>query len=212
MSRRTLAVMLTAVLIGGLIAAPADAGKKKKKKKPVPVEVQYFLQSNPDDACNEAGWVLALAPAESAGCGVTDSGIPNELLIQSGTDPRGLGQQFTAQEGIPVVLDTSKKLAGEITTRGFNQVALGQPTIEINVFGTAGGEEVAIGSFSEEAVVAPTQMHTSKFEIDIAEEAKGATFEGLSVQVLIRGASVGHSVVEMNTPTSFIVVPTLQKK
>ena len=210
MSKKTLAIILTLGLLAGVMASSAEAGKKGKKKKPVPVEVQYFLTSNPDDACDEAGWVLAIAPSESAGCGMTHSGISNEVQIQAGADPRDLGQEFTAQEGLPIVLDASKAITGSITTRNFNNAGVGQPTVEITVFGTAGGEEIALGTHTATFPAAPTLMETHEFELDIDDKLQNAKLETLAVNVMIRGASVGHSVVEMNTPTSSITVPTLK--
>jgi hypothetical protein len=207
MSRRTIAVVMAAGLIAGLMAAPADA--QRRRQQPRPVDLQYFVRA---PECDQAAFHLSFQAGEDVGCGVLESGIGHEVLIATGTDPRELGHNFPAQDGLPLILDTSKEITGEITTRNFNQAGAGVATVEITVFGTSNGEEIEIGTHSETFPVAPTLAQTHELEIEIDSDLRGVRIQDLSLQVLIRGASVGHAVVEMNDPTSTLTVPVLRPR
>lgn len=205
--RKILTTGLILSLVMGAFLFPAEAGKKKKKP-PAPVELKFFFHG---DACDDATFLLTLSDGPDASCWFTRSGLVYEAQLAAGDDPRTLGQTFVAAEGLPFVLDMSKKITGEITTSGFQGVlGAGQPTLEVTVLGTVGGEEKELGTHSETFTVGPTQQHTTILDLALDPALAGLGFDGFSVHVFTHGASFGHGVIEMEDPPSFIVVPTLQ--
>jgi len=218
--RKLLVLGLVAGLIFNLMG-PVQAGKKKKKKKkPVAVEQQFFLH---DNACDEEN-TLSLQDGPDNSCWYVDTGPAYTAFEQAGLLTReDLGQSWSAIEAVPLTLDTSKPITGEISTSSGKclvdgapcspaGLGAGQATLEVYIFGEKDGEEIELGTFAEDFVIAPGDVHTSTIEIEIDAALEKAQLATLRVLTFLHGAAVGHGVIELEDPASFVTIPSFVKK
>ena len=217
--KKTLIAVLVLALVGGSLAAPAVAKKKKKKPAPVAVDQQFFLRDA--DGCETSENQLSLTDGVDAGCWYADSGVLYDVVVGAGLlTPADLGQSWTAVDGTPLTLDASKPIVGEISTAsgaclvdgGCAPVGIGagQATLDVTVFATIAGEEKELGTFSESYVVVPGAPHTSKVEIPVDAALTGQEVESLRVLTYLHGAAMGHGIIVLDDPTSFITVPSFK--
>lgn len=202
---------------------PIVAGRSAKKKL-VAVEAKFFLRD--DNGCEDPNY-LSKKDGEDMGCWQSDSFLNEPVVNQAGlVDRSALSQVFDARDGVPLVLDATKTLTGEIHTYSGScfdpvgagipcaptGVGAGQAAIDITVTGVTGGAEVLLGEHTEEFAVTLGGPHKTdvSFELDDALDKK--KFDSLKVSFYPHGAALFHSGVEMDNPASFINVPTLVKK
>ena len=220
MKRTALIALLIVGLVAGSLAAPA-AAKKKKKKKPVPVAVDQNFYLRDIDGCDSGENHLSLTDGADAGCWYVDSGLLYTAFVEAGLlTPADLGQTWTTMDGTPFKFDPSKPITGEISTSsgaclvdgGCSPVMLGagQATLDVVISATIGGETKEIGAFSESFVVTPGSSHTSKLEIPVDAALAGQQVDSLTVLTFLHGAAVGHGIIEVNDPSSFITVPSFK--
>ncbi len=197
---------LVAGLIAGSLAAPAVAKKKKKKPPaaPVSVDAKFFLRQD-SDACGTAHEHLSLVDGPDLSCIYTGAGIVNEA--------RGSITDWLAEDGVPFVFDTAKKITGEITVRGGDlgtgPVSLGQAQFDMIVLAEIDGEFKEIGTVSETWVTAPGDVHLVKPDITIDPALAGQTVTGFRVDTKLRGVAIGPHTIELDDPASWLIVPTL---
>lgn len=217
MTRRTVALVVALGLVGGALAAPAQGAKKKKKPKaPVLVQVdqQMFVRG---DACTVEARSLSLEDNADAECIFTRAGVAYEAVPESAPAPVGASpwQEWPAIDGVPLKLDTSKPITGEIYTEGlfplvgdYPGVSAGQVHLTIQFVGETGGEEKVLGEFVDEFTAVPgSDPHLSEVEIALPAELEGAEFSSIKMRTRFGGASVGHGVLKLDDPSSFVKIP-----
>ena len=209
--KRLLALVLVLGLVGGYMGATGAAAKKKKKKKIVPVEATFFLRD--DNGCESPNY-LSKKDGPDEGCAQTDSFLNEAVINQAGLIGEELiADTFEARDGVPLVLDATKALTGEITTYSIDGAGLGQAEIDITVSGVSGGEQIILGEQTDTFVVTPAEpTHTMDFNVELDDALNKKKFESLTVTFYPHGWAAFHSGVELDDPASFIKVPTLVKK
>lgn len=225
--RRFLVVALVVGLVGGSLVGPVEAKKKKKKKAPVAVDQTYFLRNTAESGCAAESLQLLLEAGDAGGsCGSAFSGFVNEVLVRAfggpctPATPAGTACgtiTYQAGEGLPLVLDASKKVTGTIfvvSYRGHSAnpggLTAGPTTFSMTLRGDSDGEEKEIGTFTADYTVTPAQqVYEVPFEIEVAAELDKAEFTTLFVDLLNRGVAPLHGFYQVNTST--IVVPTWQE-
>lgn len=212
--KKLLVVGLVAGLLFGALG-PVDAAKRKRKPKPVAMDQKFFLH---DNSCDEDN-TLSLLDGPDNSCWYVDSGILYDVFEGAGLlAVEDLAQSWGAIDGVPLTLDATKPITGEVsTTSGACLVdgapcspagiGIGQATLDVIVLGEIDGEEKELGTFTEDYVIAPGQTHTSKIEIKLDEALDKAELATLRVLTYLHGAAVGHGVIELENPASFVTVP-----
>ena len=202
-------------LVAGLmfnVLAPVEAAKKKKK--PVAAEQKFFLHDTSCDAEN----TMSLLDGADQSCWYVDSGVAYTAFEGAGLlTAEDLGQSWLASDGVPLTLDATKPITGEISTSSGAcaidggcapvGVGAGQATLDVWVFGTIDGEEKELGTFSEDYVIAPGQTHTSKLSLELDPALDKAVITDLRVLTFLHGAQLGHGVIELENPASFVTMP-----
>ena len=217
MTKRTLALVLALGLVGGALAAPAQGAKKKKKPKaPVLVQVdqQMFVRG---DACTVEARSLSIVDNADAECIFTRAGIVYEAIPESAPAPVGANpwQEWPAIDGVPLKLDTSKHITGEIYTEGlfplvgdFPGISAGQVRLTIQFVGETGGEEKVLGEFVDEFTAVPgAEPHLTAVDIALPTELEAAEFTSIKMRTRFGGASAGHGVLKLDDPSSFVKIP-----
>lgn len=228
--RKPAVVLVSVGLVAGLAIAPVAAKPKKKKPKaPVPaaVDMKYFLASNgcppQGQTARDAEDFLTLTDTEDAiECNHTAAGIRNDIQTMTPAYTReGQSRWWDTIDGTPIVLDTTKKITGEIFTSGTScavsggcsptPISAGTMTFDIRVIGETGGEEVELGTYTETYSVGPGTTYTVKVDVPIDAAHAGKVFDSITVVTYQHGNSVGHGVIKSNAPTSsYVVIPTLK--
>ncbi|MEA2451515.1 MAG: hypothetical protein QOG04_225 [Actinomycetota bacterium] len=193
--KRYIVLLMVAALAASLFAPTADA-KKKKKPKPVPVAVDqtYYIVWN-EDAC-ALSTATTLASKDDA-CADPFAGAAGAEL---GTGPFAMA----ALDGLPITLDATKPIKGKISTESFiaaNEapvvMGIGQAQLSVKLVGTSGGEEIVIGELTTDpyTVTPATQDYVVEFEITPAAELQGKVFEGLTLNLELKGNQMFHGVL-----------------
>lgn len=216
--KRFVALALVVGLVGGYMGA-TDALAKKKKL--VPKDVKFFLRD--DNVCEDPNF-LSIEDGEDQGCWQSDSFL-NEVFIDNAGlfGPELVAQSFETRDGVPLTLDATKAVTGEISTYSGScidasipcspvGVGAGQATIDITLTATVGGTETLLGEQSETFTVVPGGPNTFDLDIELDDALNKKKFDSLKLMIYPHGVALFHSGVEMENPASFITVPTLAKK
>ena len=204
-------------LVAGALASPVAAKKKKKAPALVPVEQQMFLRG---DGCTAEARALSLVDADDAECIYTRSGIVYDTIPETAPAPVGANpwQTWPASDGIPLKLDATKPITGEIYTEGlfplvgdYPGISAGNVKVTVKVVGETGGEEKVLGEYVEEFLVKPGDApHATKVSITPDAALNGLDFTSLTLYTRIGGPSAGHGIYQLTAPTSsFIKGPAL---
>ena len=216
MARRTLALMVALGLVGGALAVPAQGAKKKKPKAPALVQVdqQMFVRG---DACTVEARSLSLVDNADAECIFTRAGVAYEVIPETAPAPVGANpwQEWPAVDGVPLKLDTSKHITGEIYTQGlfplvgdYPGISAGQMKLTIQFVGETGGEEKLLGEFVDQFTVVPgADPHLTAVDITLPAELEGAEFSSIKMRTRFGGHAVGHGVLKLDNPSSFVKIP-----
>lgn len=217
--KKALIAGLVMGLIAGSLYAPAAAGKKKKKPALVQVDQKMFLGAAGD--CGTVERSLSLADGQDLECWYVRAGAIHDagesVPAPAGADPWA---EWAAADGLPIKLDTAKRLTGEISTAGVCGLltnldclpvgmSLGQVKLSVKVTGVTGGQEKTLGEFAEEFTATPGSHHTTMVDLALDPALHGLEFTELSLWTRIGGASVGHGVYKLVDPSSFLTIPTL---
>lgn len=213
--RRTVVSMLVIALAAGALVAPAEAAKKKKKKAPALIqsEVKYFLHWPSDGATPEGcAGVTNMSIEDTAGdttCSYVFQ-VAQEALAAAGEDL--LAYTYPAADGVPFILDASRKLTGEIVLRG---TITANSYVQLSLTGTVdaapatlaeGDTATANGALSNSAqgqqLPGPAAVIPVDLEIDSALDKKQVT--ALMLTVTIRGIHRGGVDYEV-TPSNIII-------
>ena len=222
---RTRAIVVVAVigcLVGGLLA-PAEAAKKKKKPSLVQVDQKMFLGAATACAADQIQRSISLVDGQDLECWYTRAGLVHDQEALEGA-PAPAGQKawsdWTAIDGVPLKLDASKSITGEISTGGACGVltnvdclpvgvSAGTVKLMIKFVGVAGGEEITLGEQVDEFTATPGPHHTTMVNIALDSALKGVEFTEITLWTRIGGASAGHGVYKLVDPSSFVTIPTL---
>ncbi|MEA2446947.1 MAG: hypothetical protein QOK47_584 [Actinomycetota bacterium] len=219
--KRALAVTLVVGLIFGGIIGTAEAKKKKKPKVSAPVQVdqKYFMRRDDCGNGDADNTRLSTEDGTDSACWFTDAGVAYEVLWQANNEAgEVLWQQFPAENGVPLVLDATKAIGGEITLYGGDCVidpacspagiTAGQATFRVRAVATIAGEDKILGVFEDTFTAVPGSTHTSKVVIEIDDALNNAAVEGFRIDVFHGGEAYGPGGIEYDAPASFITVPT----
>jgi hypothetical protein len=210
--KKLIVVGLVAGLVAGSLAAPAAAKKKKKPKPAAPVSVdQKFFLRQDSDSCQTPHTFLSTTDGTDLSCFYTDAGVMYEAVNQVAPVTTA---DFAAEDGVPFVFDTTKKITGEITIHGGDAgagpVSAGQARFDVVVVAEVGGELKEIGAVSETWTTTPGDVHVVKLDMTIDPSLAGQTVDTFQIATTLRGASIGPHTIELDAPPSFVVVPTLK--
>ncbi len=211
--KKLMVTALTLGLLAGSLIAPAEAAKKKKKPKPpaapVSVDQKFFLRQDATP-CSAAHEHLSLTDGTDLSCFYTGGGLPNEVRAQT-TGP--IITDWAAEDGVPFVFDTAKKITGEITIHGGDlgtgPISAGQARFDIALIAEVGGEEKEVGTLSETWITVPGDVHVVTLDLAIDPALAGQQVTAFRADTQLRGVAIGPHTIELDEPASFIVVPTL---
>ena len=216
--RRTVVSMLVVALAAGALVAPAEAAKKKKKAPAlVASELKYFLHWPSDGATPEGCTGATQMSLEDATgdttCGYTFQAA-QEVFAAAGQEL--LAYTYPAADGVPFVLDASRKLTGEIVLRG---TVTADAYVQLNLSGTVDGAAATLvegetttanGALSNSAqgqqLPGPAAVLPVDLEIDSALDKKTVT--DLVLTVTIRGIHRGG--IDYEVTPSHIIIPSFK--
>lgn len=218
--------LITLAVVGLLalcLVGPATAKKKPKKPKApkapvvVPVDQKFFMRR---DACatDADNPRLSLEDGPDGACSWDDAGVLYEVLRESGL--LDTTTVFPAENGMPLTLDASKHITGEITLyhaptcvvagacspTGTN---VGQAHFTARVIATIAGEDVELGLVDEEFTTTPGEPHLVKVDLAIDPALNGAILEGFRLETFHGGQALGPGGISYDDPASFVTVPSL---
>lgn len=210
-NRPALVLALTASLAGSV--ALGSAASAERAPKTSPTSSTFYLAQDGCGAEAGAGRLEVKAVTSSAtGCG-TIGGLPIDEVIYQAEGP-AYDVYSTVGKGLPIVLDASKKVTGQIAagdwigvTGGFGAVDVDVALLGVTVdgrtidFGTATGSTTAQASATSEV----------PFELAVPAAANGAALKSLELSVSVHGANVGMSSKQLDGD-SYLVVPTKAAK
>ncbi len=221
MGKRWFSISLAGALVAGVLTAlPAQAQA---------AEAKFFLHST---GCSSADtnfdYLSAVDSDDEIECFYTGSGIRNEIGENVAATPVTADRETATRywdtiDGVPIVLDASRPVTGQIFTHGGACIIGGAPcspvglsagevVLDITLVGVSGGTEIELGAQTDEFTVVPSGAHTTELEIQPEPTLTGTTFETIELRTWIHGFSVGHGVVKTNgDASSFISIPTAEE-
>lgn len=220
--KRSIVILVALGLLAGALVAPADAKKKKKKPAPpvtlTPVELKFYPHHAPDGAtpegCTGAYFMDLKGDTVDTTCS-NSTQVAQEVYAAAGQSL--ISYTYPATEGVPFVLDASRKLTGEVTLRGTVSV---NAKAHLTLSGTVGGSDVVIAegetttgngaaSNSVQGVPLPGPAVTVPVELEIDKALDKAEVTGLTLVITVRGVHRGH--IDLDRNPTHIVVPAFQK-
>ena len=218
MIKRSFSILLALALVGGVFSAlPAKAQGGP--------ETKFFLSSTGCSAADTNFDFMTVTDAEDAvECFYTAAGLRADIGEAVGNTPASSDRETATRrwdtvDGIPLVLDATRPVTGEIYTQGGACVvagacspaglSLGQVIIEISLVGLVQGNEIELGAQTDEFESIPGGPHLTELNIQPDASMKGTKFDSIELRTWIHGASVGHGVIKTTgEANSFISVPT----
>ena len=213
-ARSTRALTALALAGGLLVASQASAA-------PAAGDTQFFLRQDGCGAANpqQPGRLSTTAGSAtedtSHGCG-TIGGLPLTEVLATGLDTPPTPQDYTTENGVPLVLDASRDVEGVLTTRSWTGGVggVGDVVFEVRFTGVytdaRGRKATAVlgeGSFSSPA--SPTKTtNPVPFTFDVDDKWAGVTFSALTLSTAQRGANVNAGGQSLRG-TSHVTVPTI---
>ena len=200
--KKLIVAALTLGLVAGAALVPAAAAKKSKLK---PTETTFFLHWDDDGSGGCGPTSMSTEDTEDAGNGCNFIFQPaQELLIASGQTM--LTTLWPAADGVPLRLDASRKVTGELTVA---RIAALDSYVDIVLSGTAGGRSIEIGTFTSEKLNDGPGAETIEFDIAPKGALDKKVFTALELSTTIRGVTA-LTYVDLETSPSFVVVPGLR--
>ncbi len=213
--RRTLVTILVLGLVAGALALPADAKKKKKKQPPlVASELKYFLHWEADGATPEGcTGPRYLSLEDKSGDTTCNFAFQPAQEVLAATGQNLLVYDYAARDGVPFVVDASRKITGQIVLRGtFTVQAYAELVLNATVGGaqktlaegrTPAGNGVASGPVQGQQLPGPAAMLPVELEIDKALDKLEVT--ALMLEVTVRGIHRGG--IDYEVTPSHVIVP-----
>lgn len=218
--KRSIVAILVLGLLAGSLATVAEAKKKPKKKPLVAAEEKFFLHWDGDGAtppgCSENVYMNLQDTAGDPSCSDSTQ-VAQEAFAAAGEDL--VTTVYPATEGVPLVLDATRKLTGQIALTG---TVTANAKAQLELTGTVDGQSVTLasgetatgnGALSNNPsglgqLPGPSAKLAVELPIDPAYNLK--TVSGLTLTVTIRGVHRGG--VDYERDPSNIVVPTWAAK
>lgn len=216
--KRSVVVLVALGLLAGALVAPADAKKKKKPPAtPVPVELKFYPHHTPDGAtpegCTGAYFMDLKGETKDTTCS-NSTQVAQEVYAATGQEL--VSYTYPATEGVPFVLDASRKLTGEITLRGTFSV---NAKAHLKLSGTVDGDDAVIAegetgsgnglaSNTAQGVDLPGPAVTLPIELDVDKALDKKQVTGLTLVITVRGFHRGH--VDLDRNPTYISVPAFQ--
>jgi hypothetical protein len=168
----------------------------------LPAQETYYLRGSGCGA-TESFWLSTTTGAdEYDGCG-TIGGLPaNEVLFQAGGNP----MTFSAQDGVPVVVDASRDVTGTIRAEswtGPGTPGVGQVVVNVSLTGSTDRDSYVLGSGTFEAVNAAKDGVQFPFTFNLADELQGAQLTDLTLSVEVHGANWNSSNLGLEGASKF---------
>lgn len=199
--KRKLSVLLSLAVLSSLFAIPAGAGATTAA-----AEKTFFLRASNDEAC--ADKVLSLSLRAGSGervCGYRNGAPFGEIYQQTGVSDGT--KAFTGSDGLPVVVDATRDVAGTITVGAYVGGVgggVGQVVLDIDVSGYAGTSAVSLGSVVVEQALDPAKDdHEIPFTVDVPDGAEGKQLTSLTIAVDVRGLHMGHGFMTLDGKSHF---------
>lgn len=210
--KKVVLLALAATVVAASLAAPAVAKKRRPKPTgPVPVEVKLFLRQD-SESCQTPHTFLSLADGPDLTCFYQDGGAPYE--VANAIVPTTTAVWAVEGSGVPFVLDTTRKVRGEITISGYDAgagpVSAGQARFDVVVLADVAGGTVEAGRLEETWTTTPGDVHVVALDMAIDGALAGQQVKAFRIETTIRGASLGPHVIELDDPAAFVVLPTLK--
>jgi hypothetical protein len=151
-------------------------------------------------------------------CASIDAGILYDVVAELGTE---IWTGFPAVDGLPLTLDATQPLTGEITLYGADcvvtgvcspaGVSAGNAVFKVRVIGETGGEEHELGAFEETFTTLPGDPHTSTISIELDPAFDKQVFDAIRIETYQGGQAIGPHGISYDDPASFVVVPAWVK-
>lgn len=177
-----------------------------------PLTSKFYLRANGCGADQEAGRLEPKAGGDTSdGCG-TIGGIPiDEVFARA--ESAIFDDYDTGKAGIPVKLDSTRKVTGQISVRSWTvPTGAGQVVVDLVLTArTTAGKTIDFGTVTVSKTVAGSPSVVSlPFTFNVPSSAKGATLSHITLSVAQHGANLGYSAKSLNG-TSYLVMPTRKK-
>lgn len=169
----------------------------------VPESRTFYLRGSGCGA-TEAFWLsVESGTDEYDGCG-TIGGLPvNEVIYQLG----GGANTFSAQDGVPAILDASKDVTGTIRAEswtGDGTPGVGQVVVEVSLAGAdAEGNSVTIGTDTLEATNTGADGVQLPFTFNIADALDKVALTELALSVEVHGVNQNSSNLGLSGDSKF---------
>jgi hypothetical protein len=166
---------------------------------PVAADRTFYLRGSGCGA-TEVFWLsVESGTDEYDGCGII-GGLPAQEVFQEAS-------VFPSQDGLPVLLDASKNVTGQIRAEswfGDGTPGVGQVQIDVDLSGTkTTNQNVAIGSAAVEALNTAADGVNVAFSIDIPANLDRVALKALTFQVLIHGANYNSGNLGLSGDSKF---------
>jgi hypothetical protein len=200
--------LATAALFAG-VASATDAPKTSATSS------TFYLRQEGCGTTAEAGRLEPKDGGDGAtGCG-TIGGIPvGEVEAQSGSTAADGDEYSTIGKGLPIKLDGSKKVTGQLAAESWvgNGVGAGTVSFEVALSGVdTKGKGVDFGTTSVSGSITPGQnVILVPFELAVPAAAVGTPMKAFTLSVLMHGGNIGFSAKHLDGD-SYVVFPTKKK-
>ena len=200
--------LATAALFAG-VASATDAPKTSATSS------TFFLRQ---EGCGTTAEPGRLEPKDSGdgatGCG-TIGGIPiGEAEAQTGSTAADGDTFSTIGKGLPIKLDGTKKITGQLAAESWIGAGVGAGTVsfEVALAGTdAKGKGVDFGTTSVSGSITPGEnVILVPFELAVPAAAVGTPMKSFTLSVLQHGSNLGFSAKHLDGD-AYVVFPTKQK-
>lgn len=219
--RKIIVLALVALMAVSLIGG-AEAKKRKKPKGPVSVDQKFYLRQD-GDSCSAAHNFLSLTDGPDLACFLVFGGAvytANEAVSDGsgGQVPVAVSgsETWAMEDSLPIVLDTTKHLTGELVVRGGEiqdpapSASAGEAMFGMDITGEVAGEVKEIGTVEEDWTTSPGDKHVVKVDIAIDPAFAGVAFDSITLDTYMRGASIGPHTVELDNPAAYLIFPTIK--
>lgn len=205
LATRALRLAIAAASLGSIaLIGHADAA--------APLTSKFYLRAEGCGSTQEAGRLEPKSGADgSDGCG-TIGGLPIDEVFAKG-DSLVFDDYDTGKAGIPVKLDSTRKVTGQISVASwFGAGGAGEITVDLVLTArTTAGKTIDFGTVKVTKTTASTAAVVSfPFTFNVPASGKGATLSHITLSVAQHGANVGYSAKSLNG-TSYLVMPTRKK-
>lgn len=194
--RKTIVSIAAVALLAGSLGVTAQAKK--------PGGVKFFLRG-PDCSASVLGLSIVDGPGDGT-CGGAENGTVNGVSGQTGQPM--VEQGWMAFDGLPLVLDASKPVTGNLYITSFPGRSAGPATLDVAIEVQAGGKSVDVGTATVDYLITPAQAWAEvTFEIDVPAGLDKKKITGLQMRTTSRGFAPLQGYFEMENPASYITIP-----